>query len=415
MSSHVAFIALGSNLGDREANLAEGLRHLEETLGVHVVRVSSWYSTRPVGGPPGQSDYLNGVAEIRTSLSPEQLLAVQHTVEQALGRERREKDGPRTLDLDLLLFDDLVRSGPAPIVPHPRLHERLFVLQPLAEIAPGVVHPGLGKPVADLLADLLGVRPHRAVPGRELVGKSALVTGSSSGIGRAIACELARAGARVIVHGRRGGTALEEVAAEVERLSGVAGGLLRQDLAEHGQLAEFVAQAWGRLGLDIWVNNAGVDTLTGEAAHWSFEQKLAALWRVDVEASIRLSRLAGSRMKERGEGVILNMGWDQAEAGMEGPSGELFAATKGAVMAFTRSLALSLAPQVRVHCLAPGWIQTAWGEQASNVWQDRVLRETPLRCWGLPEDVAAQARFLCGPQARYLTGQVVRINGGAIR
>ena len=93
------------------------------------------------------------------------------------------------------------------------------------------------------------------------------------------------------------------------------------------------------------------------------------------------------------------MGWDQAETGMEGDSGELFAATKGAIMAFTRSLALSLAPTVRVNALAPGWIKTEWGEGASQAWQDRVLRETPMARWGTPEDVAQVARFLVSPAA----------------
>ena len=86
-------------------------------------------------------------------------------------------------------------------------------------------------------------------------------------------------------------------------------------------------------------------------------------------ATMRLSRAIGAKMKERGSGVILNMGWDQAERGMAGDSGEMFAAAKGAVMAFTRSLARSLAPEVRVNCLAPGWIKTKWGEHASREWQ----------------------------------------------
>ena len=120
-------------------------------------------------------------------------------------------------------------------------------------------------------------------------------------------------------------------------------------------------------------------------------------------------------MKAQGGGSIVTMGWDQAETGMEGDSGELFAATKGAIMAFTRSLALSLAPTVRVNALAPGWIKTAWGETASAAWQERVLRETPLARWGTPEDVARAARFLVGPGAAFLTGQVVRVNGGAVR
>jgi NAD(P)-dependent dehydrogenase (short-subunit alcohol dehydrogenase family) len=109
------------------------------------------------------------------------------------------------------------------------------------------------------------------------------------------------------------------------------------------------------------------------------------------------------------------MGWDQADTGMEGDSGQLFAATKGAVMAFTRSLALSLAPEVRVNCLAPGWIRTSWGEKASAVWQERVRRETPLGVWGEPQDIAAVARWLVSPAARYVTGQTIRINGGAVR
>ncbi len=109
------------------------------------------------------------------------------------------------------------------------------------------------------------------------------------------------------------------------------------------------------------------------------------------------------------------MGWDQADTGMEGDSGELFAASKGAIVAFSKSLALSLAPTVRVNCLAPGWVRTAWGEGASERWQERVRRETPLRRWGRPEDVAAAARWLVSPAADYLTGQVLRINGGAVR
>src|SRR5207248_205661 len=148
---------------------------------------------------------------------------------------------------------------------------------------------------------------------------------------------------------------------------------------------------------------------------WAFERKLAALWDVDVRATLLLSRDAGARMKSAGGGVILNMGWDQADTGMEGDSGQLFGATKGAVMAFSKSLALTLAPEVRVNCLAPGWIRTAWGETASEPWQERVRRETPLRRWGTPQDVAATARWLAGPAAAFITGQVININGGVVR
>jgi NAD(P)-dependent dehydrogenase (short-subunit alcohol dehydrogenase family) len=99
---------------------------------------------------------------------------------------------------------------------------------------------------------------------------------------------------------------------------------------------------------------------------------------------------------------------------MEGDSGQLFAAVKGAVMCFTRSLALTLAPEVRVNCLAPGWIRTAWGETAPEAWQERVRRETPLGIWGLPEDVANAAVWLASSAASFVTGQTIRVNGGAV-
>ena len=126
-------------------------------------------------------------------------------------------------------------------------------------------------------------------------------------------------------------------------------------------------------------------------------------------------RQSANACSSKAGGVILNMGWDQAETGMEGDSGQLFGASKGAVMAFTKSLALTLAPEVRVNCLAPGWIRTAWGERASEVWQERVRRETPLRRWGTPEDIAQAALWLVSPAAQFITGQTLRINGGAVR
>ena len=160
---------------------------------------------------------------------------------------------------------------------------------------------------------------------------------------------------------------------------------------------------------------AGADLLTGEAVALSFNDKLQRLYEVDVRSTLLLSRLVGRRMLASGGGAILNIGWDQAERGMEGDSGELFSAAKSAIMGFTRSLAVSLAPTVRVNCLAPGWIRTKWGAGASDVWQERVLRETPLKRWGTPEDIAAAARFLVSREASYITGQIINVNGGAER
>ncbi|HEX6963075.1 MAG TPA: SDR family oxidoreductase [Lacipirellula sp.] len=238
----------------------------------------------------------------------------------------------------------------------------------------------------------------------------ALVTGSTRGIGRAIALELAAAGANVIVHGRDA-QAAEEVCTLIRQqqreaisiVTDIGSAVARQKLIEH---------AWNDHAIDVWINNAGVDVLTGNAANWSFDKKLDALWQVDVQGTIDLSRAVGQRMRERGRGVVLNIGWDQAEIGMAGDSGEMFAATKGAVMAFTRSLAKSLAPEVRVNGIAPGWIRTAWGEEASDNWQQHAINDSLLKRWGEPEDVARAAAFLASPVAAFITGQIIHVNGG---
>lgn len=252
-------------------------------------------------------------------------------------------------------------------------------------------------------------------PATELEGRVAVVTGSSGGIGRAIALELAAAGADVLVHARQNRGGAQETHDQLLAL-GRQACLVLADLSEPEQQDALVERAWQWRGrADIWINNAGVDVLTGEAAAWPFERKLDELWKVDVVASLRLSRAAGARMKAAGGGAILNVGWDQADEGMAGDSGELFAAVKGSVMAFSRSLAASLAPQVRVNCLAPGWIKTTWGHGASAAWQERAPRESLLDRWGTPQDVARAARFLASPAAAFITGQTIAVNGGLRR
>jgi 3-oxoacyl-[acyl-carrier protein] reductase len=244
-----------------------------------------------------------------------------------------------------------------------------------------------------------------------LIGQTAVVTGSSSGIGRAIAMELASAGANVLVHARQSRDDADQVALDA-RSRGRESHVVLADLSDPVEQDRLVDVAWDWRPIDVWINNAGADVLTGKAAEWSFEDKLEALWKVDVVASLRLSRAVGRRMRDRGHGVILNMGWDQANTGMAGDSGEFFAAVKGAVMTATRSLAKSLAPQVRVNCIAPGWIRTEWGQQASAEWQERAKRESLLARWGKPEDVARAACFLVSPAASFINGQIISINGG---
>ena len=238
------------------------------------------------------------------------------------------------------------------------------------------------------------------------------MTGSSTGIGRATALQLAADGASVLVHARRSREAAEATAAAIRAAGGVAEVRLA-DLADAAARDRFADEAWSwRGGVDIWVNNAGVDVLTGDAKTWTFDEKLAALWQVDVAATMALGRDIGRRMQARGAGTIINIGWDQAEHGMAGDSGEMFAAVKGAVMAFTKSLAHSLAPQVRVNCVAPGWIRTEWGDAAGDYWQQRAVAESLLARWGAPEDVARAVAWLASPAADFITGHVLPVNGG---
>lgn len=252
-------------------------------------------------------------------------------------------------------------------------------------------------------------------PFASLEGRWAVVTGSSTGIGRAIATELARGGANVVVHCRESVNDAREVVARCLQ-SGVQAEFVQADLRRESELIALADRCWRpERPIDIWINNAGADILTGDASKAPFAEKLTQLYETDVRAALFLGRDVGQRMKRRGQGVLLNIGWDQADRGMEGDSGELFATVKNAVMGFTRSLALSLAPEVRVNCIAPGWIRTEWGAGASSAWQERVLAETPLRRWGTPDDIARMARFLCSPEAAYITGQVIGVNGGAVR
>jgi 2-amino-4-hydroxy-6-hydroxymethyldihydropteridine diphosphokinase len=154
----LALVALGANLGDRRATLAAAVRRLRAEPGVRVAAASAFYETAPVGGPPGQGPYLNAAVALQTDTSPEELLRLLHHIEHEHGRVRAEQDGPRTLDLDLLLYADVqvhdASQPPDLILPHPRLHERRFVLEPLAELLPDKRVPGLGATARELLARL---------------------------------------------------------------------------------------------------------------------------------------------------------------------------------------------------------------------------------------------------------------------
>ena len=248
-----------------------------------------------------------------------------------------------------------------------------------------------------------------------LADRGVLVTGASSGIGQAIALAAARAGADVAITYR----ANEDGAREVERgilALGRRAAVIRLDLADEQSVRALGPAARAALGrLDAWVNNAGADILTGSGASLSTIAKLDLLLAVDLRGTMLASWQAAEMLgaQEQG-GVMINMSWDHVLTGMAGANPQLYAAVKGGVLAFSKSLARSVAPRVRVNVLAPGWIETSFGAGANEGLRREVAESTPLRRWGAPDDVAGAAVFLMSPAASFLTGQTIIVGGGVV-
>lgn len=248
----------------------------------------------------------------------------------------------------------------------------------------------------------------------KLDNKRAVITGASSGIGRTLALTFAAEGADVVVNYNRSAEQAAAVVSTIEQ-TGRRAFAVQADVSQKSDVQRLVDTAWTQLGgIDIWVNNAGADVITAPNRHRPLPEKLAMMLNVDVQGTALCSWAIGERMVQAGSGVILNIGWDKAWSGMEGHTAELVAIGKAAIMGYTKSLARTLAPAVRVNCIAPGWIQTAWGETAAPPWQERVLAETPLQRWGQPQDIAKAAVFLCSDEATFITGQILNVNGGVI-
>ena len=169
-----ALIGLGANLGDRVATLEAALARLTSAPEIVLTSASRWHETQPIGGPVDQPAYLNGAAVVETSLAPRQLLLRLHAIERELGRERTVHWGPRTVDLDLLLYDDSVVESPELAIPHPRLGFRRFALVPAAEVAADWRHPLLGWNIRELLLHLDASASYIAITGVPGVGKSRL-------------------------------------------------------------------------------------------------------------------------------------------------------------------------------------------------------------------------------------------------
>jgi 3-oxoacyl-[acyl-carrier protein] reductase len=247
-----------------------------------------------------------------------------------------------------------------------------------------------------------------------LEGKRVLVTGGSSGIGRAIALRCAQAGAEVAISYRRNRVGADAAAADIQRL-GRRVEVTQTDISREQDIAaltRWLQQTLG--GVDVWINNAGADLLTGDAVKLTPTQKLDEVLAVDIRGTVLASWAAVKLMRDQGGGTIINMSWDHVSQGMAGENPGIYSVAKGAVASFSRSLARDVAPNIRVNILAPGFIQTAFGDEANFKFRQQVIDMTPLARWGKPEDVAGAALFLASDDASFLTGQTIMVNGGVV-
>ena len=250
-----------------------------------------------------------------------------------------------------------------------------------------------------------------------LAGKVVLVTGASSGIGRAIALACAEAGADVALSYHTNEQGAVEVAGGVQA-AGRRAHISRVDAADPDDLQRLARDAGAAFGrVDVWINNAGADILTGRTAKESRLEKLDLLLAVDLRGTILASWAAVELMRSQpgASGAIINMSWDHVLSGaMPGEYAQLFAAAKGGIYSFSRALARSVAPQIRVNVLGPGWIETAYGTALDPAVKQRIAAAIPLGRWGTPEEVALAAVYLASDAAAYVTGQMLMINGGSV-
>ena len=248
-----------------------------------------------------------------------------------------------------------------------------------------------------------------------LQDKVTVITGASSGIGRAIALAYAGEGARVIVNYNRSKGRAQDVVKEIRDLPGQAVAM-KADVADQDSVDSLLEKVTTRFGrIDVWVNNAGADILTGRGARLTDREKLDELIEVDLKGTIQCCWSVAGIMQQQGSGVILNTSWDQAVHGYQGTNPQMFSAVKAGIQAFSRSLARTIAPAVRVNVLAPGWIATAFANDVMDeeYYSERIA-EIPLKRFGVPDDVARAAVFLASEESSYITGAVLNIGGGVV-
>jgi len=260
--------------------------------------------------------------------------------------------------------------------------------------------------------------------------RNIVVVGASGGIGRAIATSYLDEDVALYLTCNRGKERLDAWAQDCKRENRRASiRIFQADLANPSSAAPLVEElldvcAGGKTNqtprIDSLVVAAGIDLMTRESKAMAFDERLARAWQIDVASTIYVAREIGAAMQKRRREaqeqdyapVIVLFGWDGTERGQEGDTAQIYAACKGAVVAFARSLAQSLAPETRVNVVSPGWIRTTWGAVASESSQARVVAESLAERWGSPEEVARVVRFLLSDDASYLNGQNIALNGG---
>ncbi len=242
--------------------------------------------------------------------------------------------------------------------------------------------------------------------------KNVVITGAGRGIGRALALGFAQQEANVLVHYGHAQQEAEEVVRQIEHGGGRAF-LVQADLRVPDDIYLFGEQARQLFNsIDVWINNAGASANSEEIVGMSELESFERIMAVDVRGTWHCCRAAAPFMSDGG--CILTTGWDHAFVGAPGLNNQLYAMSKGAIIAMTRSFARELAPGVRVNCIAPGWIENQWIGSRPEHFKKRITEHIPLQRLGTPADVVAAALFLASSAASYITGQVLLVNGGDV-
>ncbi len=243
-------------------------------------------------------------------------------------------------------------------------------------------------------------------------GKTVVITGAGRGIGRALALSFAAQGANIVVHYGQSRQDAEEVMRQIV-LPGGQAVLVQADVRVSDEVHRLVEQAQTTFGpIDVWINNAGASANSAESQELSEIERFERMVAVDVMGTWRCCRAAIPAMNTGS--CILTLGWDHAFDGAAGFVNQMYAVSKGGVIAMTRCLARELAPAIRVNCIAPGWVENAWAQSRSETFQQRVAQSIPMKRWGTPEDIVSAALFLASPAASFITGQILIVDGGEV-